>query len=137
MQLFILPQIDDTCHSRLENHHTTMVVSQVEKELVEVARRTTKSLLRQKDFNALSSLDFVEIVEELKSLCPTTFSILAAMIQLDNNEEKKTAAMALIYSIIMFKRCHEMSRIQRVNTVLLAEGNASQEVGPDLTRTIL
>ncbi|KAK2569260.1 hypothetical protein P5673_006167 [Acropora cervicornis] len=36
--------------------------------------------------------------------------------------------MALIYSIVMFKRCHEMSQVQRVNTVLLAEGNASQEL---------
>ncbi|KAJ7373248.1 hypothetical protein OS493_012837 [Desmophyllum pertusum] len=99
-----------------------------EKELLEVARRSTKSLLRERDYPGLRSLDFMKIIEEMKYLCPTVFNILSAMIQFDCNEDKKTAALALIYSIIMFKRCHELSRIQRVNTVLLAEGNASQEL---------
>ena len=93
-----------------------------------MARRSTKSVLRQRDYEGLSSLDFTEITEEMKLLCPTAFNILPAMIQFVNNEDKRTAPMALIYSIMMFKRCHEMSRVQRVNTVLLAEGNASQEV---------
>ena len=93
-----------------------------------MARRSTKSVLRQRDYEGLSSLDFAEITEEMKVLCPTTFNIVSAIIQFVNNEDKRTAPMALIYSIIMFKRCHEMSRVEPVNTVLLAEGNASQEV---------
>ena len=110
-----LPQDDNNYLGRSEYQH--MVVSQVEKELAGVARRSTQSLLRQRYYNALSSLDFVEIVEEMKLLCPTTFNILAAMIQFTYNEDKKTAPLALIYSIIMFKRCHEMSRVQRVNSI--------------------
>ena len=98
----------------------------------------TKSVLRQRDYEGLSSLDFAEITEEMKVLCPATFNIVFAMIQFVNNENKRTAPMALIYSIMMFKRCHKMSPVQRVNTVLLAEGNASQELSnnyepPDLT----
>jgi len=51
------------------------------------------------------------------------------MIQFDNNEEKrKGAAMSLVYGIIMFLRCKEMSLVQRVNSVLLTEGDASSEV---------
>lgn len=103
-----------------------------------MARRSTKSLLRQRDYEGLSALDFAEITEEMKLLCPTTFNILSAMIQFVNNEDKRTAPMALIYSIMMFKRWHEMNWVQRVNTVLLAKRNPSQEVSnncepPDLT----
>ena len=111
-----------------ENQHIAKVISQIENELNGVARRSTKSVLRQRDYEGLSSLDFTEITEEMKLLCPTAFNILSAMIQFVNNEDKRTAPMAPIYSIMMFKRCHEMSRVQRVNTVLVAEGNASQEV---------
>ena len=57
------------------------------------------------------------------------FSVLPQMIQFDNNEEKrKGAAMSLVYGIIMFLRCKEMSLVQRVNSVLLTEGDASSEV---------
>lgn len=42
--------------------------------------------------------------------------------------DKKMAPLALIYGIIIFRRCKEMSRVQRVNTVLLNDGGASQEV---------
>ena len=50
------------------------------------------------------------------------------MVQLDLSSEKNAASLALIYGIIMFKRCHEISRLQRLNTVLFSEGNASKEV---------
>lgn len=33
-----------------------------------------------------------------------------------------------MYAVLMFRRCHELSSIQRINTVLLAEGNANREV---------
>jgi hypothetical protein len=50
------------------------------------------------------------------------------MIEAEYNSEKKQAALALIYAIILFRRCHEMSRLQRVNTLLLEEGGATQQV---------
>ena len=50
------------------------------------------------------------------------------MIQLDLNQDKNTAPLALIYGVVMFKRFHELSRMQRLNTVLLYGGNASKEV---------
>ena len=36
--------------------------------------------------------------------------------------------MALVYGIIMFLRCKEMNLVQRVNSVLLTEGDAGSEV---------
>ena len=50
------------------------------------------------------------------------------MLEYEHDSDKKQAAFALIYAIIMFRRCHELSKLQRINTVLLIEGGATQQV---------
>lgn len=88
----------------------------------------TKSVLREQGFPSTSMLNFEEIVKEVETQCPTVFKLLSQMIQLSHNSEKKTAPLALIYGIIMFRRCKELSRDRRVNTLLLNDSGASQEV---------
>ena len=104
------------------------LLNQVDRELVEVARRGTNSVLRSRGHVGLSSLNFSEIIKKIQTLCPTVYTVLSQMILLDQNPEKRTAPLALLYGLIVFQRCHELSGIQRVNTVLLTEGDASQEV---------
>ena len=63
----------------------------------------------------------------MKNRCPV-FQILSNMLHYDANREKNTASLALIYAVLMFRRCHELSCVHRINTVLLAEGNENTEV---------
>jgi len=97
-----------------------------------VARRVTKSVLRERGFTGMSTLNFEEVVKEIQSQCPKVYKILSQMVQLCINPDNKKAPLAVIYGIIMFKRCKELSLVQRVNTVLLNDGGASQEVCPVL-----
>ena len=106
---------------------TEKLLSVIEKELLDVARRENKSVLREKDYPSLSSLNFHDILDEMKTRCPTVFRILSSMVNYDSNREN-IASLVILYAIIMFRRCHELSRVQRVNTVLLAEGKANREV---------
>ena len=78
----------------------------------------------------MSILSFQQIFQEMSTLCPTVYSIISQMMQVDtgNNQDTKAAAMALIYAINIFSWCKKMSLIQRKNNVLLTEGNARQEV---------
>ena len=76
----------------------------------------------------MSKMSFARIVHEMETLCPTVFSTLSQMIGLNDYPDKKRRVLGLIYGIILFSRCKEMSLIQRVNTVLLSEGHANQEV---------
>ena len=101
--------------------------SVIEKELLDVARRENKSVLREKDYPSSSSLNFHGILDDLKTRCPTVSRILSSMVNYDSNKEN-IASLVILYAIIMFHRCHELSRVQRVNTVLLAEGKAGREV---------
>ena len=96
------------------------MLSVIEKELLDVARR-------EKDYPSLSSLNFHDILDEMKTRCPTVFWILSSMVNYDTNKEN-ISSLVILYAIVMFRRCHELSRLQRVNTVLLAEGKASREV---------
>ena len=103
---------------------TEKLLSLIEKELLDVARREKKSVLREKDYLSLSSLNFHDILGEMKTRCPT---VLSSMVNYDINKEN-ISSLVILYAIVMFRRCHELSRLQRVNTVLLAEGKASREV---------
>ncbi|KAJ7380627.1 hypothetical protein OS493_006962 [Desmophyllum pertusum] len=117
-----------------EEEMMDMFLSKIDRELVHVARRETKSVLRDRGYPGLSNFTFEEILAEMRSLCPTVFTILSNMIQLDLNQDKNTAPLALIYGVVMFKRFHELSRVQRLNTVLLYGGNASKELMERLNR---
>ena len=84
------------------------------------------SVLRQSGYDGMSRDCWTsEVLEELSTRCPVTNSILAALLESSINLEKKHLAICLIYG---FFRCHELSRIQRINSVLLIEGQSSVNV---------
>ena len=107
----------------------TQVVEKANKELLEIARRSNPSVLRQRDYDGISKSCWMsEVLSELATRCPTVNSILCGLLESTIYPEKKTPATCLIYGIIMFLRCHELSRIQRINSVLLVQGQASINV---------
>ena len=62
-----------------------------------MARRVTKSVLRERGFTGMSTLNFEEVVKEVRSQCPTVYKILSQMVQLCIDPDKKKAPLALIY----------------------------------------
>ena len=104
------------------------ILAVINDELRNVASTTTASVLRKRDFDGLSSFSLESMVDELKTLCPVVFRILSELIELSYNKEKKIAPLCLVYGVVMFKRCHELSFLQRINTVLLADSDANMEV---------
>ena len=100
----------------------------MQNELRDVARRETSSKLRSRNFAGLSSFQPEQIISELKVMCPVTYKILSEMMELDIFTEKKIAPLTLVNAIIMFKRCHELSCVQRINSIILADSSANTEV---------
>ena len=98
-------------------------------ELVEIGRRSEPSVLRERSYNGMSQINWMaEVNAELSTRCPIVSYVLETFLQTDCYPEKKLPALCLIYGIIMFLRCHELSRAQRINTILLTKGNASTKV---------
>ena len=113
----------------VETLDVSRVVSEANKELIEVARRSDGSVLRQGSYNGISSDSWMaEVISEVEMRCPVVFTILSGLLEIAIKPQKKTPAICLIYGIMMFIRCHEMSRIQRINSVLLLQGQAPTNV---------
>ena len=107
-----------------------MLLRDANKELVKIARRDEPSVLRDRTYGGLSKETWMfDIVNELLAKCPIVTEILSSLLDCSLlNPGKKLAPICLIYGIIMFMRCHELSSVQRINTVLLTEGKASSNV---------
>ncbi len=101
-------------------------------ELVDVARRDPPSVLRKRSYGGLCQENWMtEVASELTTRCPTVAKILSTLLDCDlTNPGKKLPPICLLYGIITFLRCHELSRIQRINTVLLVQGKAATNVCP-------
>jgi hypothetical protein len=94
-------------------------MSKANEELVEINRRSEPSVLQKRSY---------EVMNELSTRCPVVSDILSKLLDIMYLPEKKIPAACLIYGIIMFMRCHELSRIQRINTILLTQGHTSTNV---------
>ena len=105
------------------------VLNEANKEMLEVARRSNPSVLRQRGYDGMSAEDWMSnTINELSTRCPVVYNILCSLLESDYLPEMKSPALCLIYAVIMFLRCHELSQIQRINTVLLIQGQASVNV---------
>jgi hypothetical protein len=99
------------------------------KELIEVARRSESSVLWKRSYDGLSAEGWIsEVFEQLATRCPMVNNILRSLVESSIYTEKKNPVICLIYGILMFLWCHELSRVQRINSVLLIEGHASVNV---------
>ena len=96
-------------------------------ELMNVARRDMPSVLRKRSYDGLSQDNWMtEVTHELSTRCPTVAQVLSTLLGCDLAfPGKHLPPICLIYSIIMFMRCKELSRIQRINTILLTEGRVT------------
>lgn len=72
------------------------LVSDADKELLKIARRNNNSVLQERGYTGMSTLNFAEVITEVQSSCPSVYSFLSWMIQLDINSVKRLALLALI-----------------------------------------
>ena len=92
-------------------------------------RKDGNSILFQKDFKSLATLEFDTIFQELSEKFPFVSQILKVMGS--KNEiaaEESLPKFGFIYSILMSTRWHELSRLKRVMTILLIEGGCTKKV---------
>ena len=86
------------------------LVTDADKELLEMARRNNNSVLQERGYTGMSTLNFAEVITEVQSSCPTVYSFLSWMIQLNIDSDKKLAPLDLISAILMFTRCKESTQ---------------------------
>ena len=115
-----LPGINNAFHEHILNI--------IKREISNLCRRSEPSVLRERHFSGMSNAQWMEdVLDEMKSRCPTLWRMLSGILDYQL-QPSNTAPICMIYGIIMFGNCHELSRIQRINSVLLMQGEATKQV---------
>ena len=110
---------------------TDIVCRTVNEEISNMCRRSKNSVLRKREYEGLSDLSWKEIYVEIESKCPATIQFLITLVNGMDVDEKKMPPVCLMYSIPLFLRVPELSRLQRLNTILLSDGGTSKIVSPN------
>ena len=99
------------------------------RELIEIPRKDELSVLKNRSYSGMCDGWMDELRKELLTRCPTVANILSTLLDCSVEKlEKHLSPLCLLYEVITFIRCHHLSRIQRINTVLMIEGKASGNV---------
>ena len=84
-------------------------------------------------YNSMANFSFIKLWEEMTERNPILLQILLAASgkehPIQDTPHELQVKYSFIYSILMNIRWHELSLMQRVNTVNLIEGGCSKEVG--------
>ena len=114
----------------MPSKHLNVILKKADQELMNVARKDEPSVLRDGSYHGLCNDSWMtEVAEEISTRCPIVAEILSRLLDCSiMHPERKLVPMCLIYSIIMFMRCKHLSRVQRINTILMTEGKPTTKV---------
>ena len=69
------------------------------------------------------------LLREMSDRCPFLRDILVAVAKCANKSRNHIPPICLCYAILLQQRNRDLNLVQRINTVLLSEGNAKKHVG--------
>ena len=104
------------------------ILQELNEKCTELCKKNTPSILRKNQYPDMVGFDWNSILNEISQRCPLLLDVLATTIG-SKLTPKTIPSICLCYGILMQKRNHDLSLIQRINTILLAEGNAKKQVG--------
>ena len=81
-------------------------------------------------FKDLENFSWERVITEMKERVPDVLDVLAATAvpNVKVNSEQQSAPLCTAYGILMFTRWKELSLIQKINTILLSVGHATERV---------
>lgn len=103
------------------------ILEQLDTDCTELCTKRNASVLRKNDYDNMVSLDWSVIMKEIASRCPILYDIMKTVVK-KPNLTNHIPPICICYGILLQQRNHELSLIQRINTVLLSEGNAKKQV---------
>ena len=96
-----------------------------------LAKRKNSSLLLNTSYEGLRDFNFADLWEEIQNNHPLFINVMKIMCIKDRNagiSDEVKLKICFIYSILMQTRWHELSLLQRTNTILVIEWGCSKKV---------
>ena len=108
------------------------IVNSLSESCSQLCRRKNGSILLEKSYEDMSDFDFDKVWKELVECHPFFLDVLNAIVgetcDLADTPPSLRVKHCFIYSILMIQRWHELSPLQRINTVLMISGGGSKQV---------
>lgn len=85
---------------------------------------------RQNPYGMMINFSFAKLWEEMETNIPYVIEVLNAITGVERDKAKQDlqAKYGFLYSVLMNVRWHELSLVQRLNTLCLIEGGCSKQV---------
>jgi hypothetical protein len=106
------------------------IVQKVLTEATNLCRRS-HSLLQGSDYAALQSINWREICVELQQKAPTLYVLLGTILGIEESQnlnDNDACSLAFISSILLFKRCQRVSRVQYMFGLVIDQCGATDEI---------
>jgi hypothetical protein len=106
------------------------LLNEIKQQCKKLCARSSPSVLRKNGFSGMTEFDWPNLISEMTTNCPLLLDVILAAMNHEPTEPINNIAprIGMCYAIIMQTRNHELSLVQRMNTILLAEGNARKKV---------
>jgi len=119
--LFNIPPLKLQCKAKF--------LQELNEHCTSLTKRKQPSVLLQKDYPDMVAFDWNVLIKEMSSRCPLLLDIFLTVVQKNKTTlDSVLLPMGLCYAILMQQRNHELSLVQRINTILLTEGKAKSQV---------
>ena len=102
------------------------LLQELHADCVELCKRKKPSILRKNKYPDMVDFSWDALFEELQGRCPLLLDIMSTVV--NSKKCDVIPPLGLCYAILMQQRNHELSVIQRINTILFSEGNAKKQV---------
>ncbi len=120
----VVASIDSLTRSFKEN-----ILHELDQECVKLCTKSEPSELQKNCFDDMAAFDWKKLASEMSSRCLFLLDLLLAVMKKTKEDLNDILPrLGLCYSILMQTRNRELSLVQRLNTVLMTNGNAKKEV---------
>lgn len=127
--VWLIPEVKNY----IKRLHLDEIIQECE-NLAKYTRGYLPSVLRDKSFEVMRDFHWEIILTEAKERCPSLLDLITAICcrregqNAQRSGTKRIAPVATIYSMLLNQFNRELNLVQRINTVLLASGQAETKV---------
>jgi hypothetical protein len=114
----------------IRQHFIDKLLNEIKQQCKKLRARSSPSVLRKTGFSGMTEFDWQKLISEMSTKCPLLLDVILAAMNHAPTEATIDIAprIGMCYAIMMQARNHELSLVQRMNTILLVEGNARKKV---------
>lgn len=105
-----------------------ILLKELDEQCKGLCARKNPSVLRNNNFEDMVNFDWLSLLDELQNRCPFLLKVFHTITAKKKTQAELAPCIGMAFAILMMQRNHELSLVQRINTLIMTEGNAKKQV---------